>query len=132
MLFWETKHIKKNVYQNLMDKALKLSDIVLFSLTTFDEIFPAYILDEIDIPHNVNLKQSDILADSSEQMCYNIKCYKTNYAFLKEYFFRFNSIQELMYLTDIYRIVFVKNNEIFLECMFDDIFVYAEDFADML
>ena len=119
MDFIEIKDIKDNIYKEFIKKILNECEFVLLSSVSR---FQIQLGEKIEVCNDWNLFPSNILQDN--KLCYFINCFKIDYINSKNFFLAYTSLEELFDLTDIYRIVFIKNSNILVECISDEITIY--------
>lgn len=115
MMYIDVKKLKKTAYRNFILQLLKNVEYIIISV--IDDT-PVFTWEGTPLPQNINFH--DINFFESERLY----CFKNNYFDIFSTLNSFNSMKEFLDLTNTYRLMFVRANEVVAICMHDEVTMY--------
>ena len=114
-MYIDVKTLKNAAYKNFISQHLKNIEYIIISM--IDDI-PSFVWECASLPTNVNFHSINFF--KSERLY----CFKNNYYDIYSTLNMYNSMEEFLDLTHIYRLMFVASNEVVVICMHDEVIMY--------
>ena len=114
-MYVDVNTLKDAAYKSFFSKILKNTEYIIISMI---ENSPCFTWKVAPLPTHINFHDINIL--ESEQLYYFINHYFDVFSTLNLY----RSLKEFLDLNNVYRLMFVTNNEIIVSCMYDEIIMY--------
>lgn len=112
-----SRALKKSEYREFIERRLKESAYIILSVLDNDRIYS--FGESVSLPKSIDYHT--ILISEYEQLyCYEIKYYETLSALTQ-----YESLTEFFDMTNAYRLMFVANNAVTVECMREEVIVYG-------
>ncbi len=109
--------LKDAAYKNFFSEILKNTEYIILSMI---ETLPCFTWEAATLPTHINFHDINIF--ESEQLF----CFKNHYFDVFSTFNLYRSVKEFLDLNNVYRLMFVANNEVIVSCMYDEIIIYNE------
>ena len=114
-MYIDVKTLKNAAYKNFISQHLKNIEYIIISM--IDDT-PTFVWECAPLPTNVNFHSINFF--ESEQLY----CFKNNYYDIFSTLNLYNSMEEFLDFTHIYRLMFVTSNEVVVICMHDEVIMY--------
>jgi hypothetical protein len=114
-MYVDVNTLKNTAYKNFFSQLLKNTEYVIISMI---DGLPRFTWDIAHLPENVNFHAVNFF--EGEQLY----CFRNNYFDIFSTLNLYNSIKEFLDLNDVYRLMFVTNNEVVVYCMCDEVIMY--------
>ena len=116
MVYLDSHILKKSKYKEFIEFCIKKNTHIIIS--TFEKKTYDSLGEFVPLPKDIDFK--DIIISESEWVyCYKIKYYES-LSTLTQY----DSLIEFFDIADVYRLMFVANNEVTVDCLDEVITVY--------
>lgn len=115
MMYIDVNTLKSTTYKDFFSQLLKNTEYVIISM--IDDP-PHFTWNITPLPGNVNFHTVNFF--EGEQLY----CFKNNYFDIFSTLSLYNSIKEFLDFNNIYRLMFVANNEVVVYCTHDEVIVY--------
>lgn len=116
--------LKKSEYRHFIEDLLKQSDYIIISVLEKDDMIGLFG-ESGSLPERIDYRNKRIdyrninFAEYEQLYCYEIKYHEALSELL-----RYESLKEFFDITNVYRLIFVANGKVSVECMYDEIIVY--------
>lgn len=114
-MYVDVNTLKNTAYKNFFSQLLKNTEYVIISMI---DDSPRFTWDIAPLPKNVNFHAVNFF--EGEQLY----CFRNNYFDVFSTLNLYNSIKEFLDLNNVYRLMFVTNNEVVVYCMYDEVIMY--------
>ena len=116
MTYLDSHSFKKSEYREFIERCLKENSYIIIS--TFEENTLNSFGESVLLPEKIDY-HNIFISEIERLYCYKIKYYEALSILLQ-----YKSFIEFFDITDVYRLMFVKNNNVTVECMYDEIILY--------
>ena len=120
----DTSALKHSSYKDFILHHLKTTNYIIISMT--NETIPNFDWHSTPIPQKINYHS--IIFSQNE----HLYCFKNTYYDVYDTLSSYNSMKDFFDLNNIYRLMFVSNNEIIIECMSDEIIMHKIWYKQMI
>ncbi len=114
-MYVDVNTLKNTAYKNFFSQLLKNTEYVIVSMI---DDSPRFKWNITPLPENVNFHAVNFF--EGEQLF----CFRNNYFDVFSVLNLYNSIKEFLDLNNVYRLMFVTNNEVMVYCMCDEVIMY--------
>lgn len=114
-MYVDVNTLKNTAYKNFFSQLLKNAEYVIISMI---DDSPRFTWDITPLPENVNFHTVNFFEGE------RLYCFRNNYFDVFSTLNLYNSIKEFLDLNNVYRLMFVTDNEVVVYCMCDEVIVY--------
>lgn len=116
MIHLNSSVLKKSEYMKFIDCQLKENTYIIISV--FEKNMLNSYGESVSLPEKIDYHNIHI-SENEQLYCYKIKYYESLSALTQ-----YKSLVEFFDITNVYRLMFVANNKVTVECMYDELIVY--------